>query len=212
MGITTKEWYDIPSPGLMFFQTSPQEVLQMEPIRYKSQEMFSRNKVNNNIMCVRDTILAPAEESSIDEHLLLIDNQSICNAFANGKYLWNIRDDPYRQYLRAHCNSGVTYTNKICDLPRYYNPICYKPKGIDNILSIGSVQKYYLGTYNNQYGNEIVVHIPQQPTFKMTKAGLFYHDMIHLLKNKIMLTSWWIIHFPPPHKYKKIINITPTLM
>ena len=35
MGIPTKEWYDIPYPGLIFFQTSSQEVLQMEPITDK---------------------------------------------------------------------------------------------------------------------------------------------------------------------------------
>ena len=29
MVIPTEEWDDIPSPGLMFFQTSPQEFLQM---------------------------------------------------------------------------------------------------------------------------------------------------------------------------------------
>ena len=37
MDITTKEWDDITSPGLMFYQTSSQEVLYMEPITYKFQ-------------------------------------------------------------------------------------------------------------------------------------------------------------------------------
>ena len=46
------------------------------------------------------------------------------------------------------------------------------------------VQKHHILTYNCQYGNEFVVNIPHRPTFKMTKDGLFYHDMMHLLKNK----------------------------
>ena len=51
-------------------------------------------------------------------------------------------------------------------------------------MSLWLVQKYHIVTYNNQYGNEFVIHIPQQPIFKMTKAGLFYHVMMNLLKNK----------------------------
>ena len=38
MGIPTKEWHDIPSPGLVFYQTSSQAVLQMEANTYISQE------------------------------------------------------------------------------------------------------------------------------------------------------------------------------
>ena len=56
--------------------------------------------------------------------------------------------------------------------------------GTSNILYIDLVQKNHLVTYNIKYINEFVVHIPQQPIFKMTKSGLFYHDMRHLLKNK----------------------------
>ena len=39
-------------------------------------------------------------------------------------------------------------------------------------------------TYNSQYGNLFVVHIPHRPTFKITKAFLFYHNMTHLIKYK----------------------------
>ena len=76
------------------------------------------------------------------------------------------------------------HTPKKYDLPRYYDPEWYKPKGIDNILSLGLVQKNHPVTYNSQDWNELVVHIPQRPTFKMTNYGLFYHDIGHLLKNK----------------------------
>ena len=78
----------------------------------------------------------------------------------------------------------MTNTNNIGDLPGYSDPVRYNPKGIANILSLGLVQKNHPMTYNSRYGNEFVIHSPQRPTFKMTKAGIFYHDMRHLLKNK----------------------------
>ena len=91
----------------------------METLTDKVQEVFSRNKRNAKIMCVVDTILAAKSESSIDKNWCLIDNQSTCNALINEKYLSNIEYDPDGKYLRVHCNGGVTYTNKIGDLPGY---------------------------------------------------------------------------------------------
>ena len=135
-------------------------------------------------MHVGDTILAAAAEAGIDENLCLLDNQSTCNAFIDGKYISNIRDDPNGQYLRVHCNTGLKQTNKIGDLPGYSDPVWYNPKGTANILSFGLVQKNHPVTYNSKDGNEFVIHSTQRPTFKMTKAGMFYHDMRHLLKNK----------------------------
>ena len=41
-----------------------------------------------------------------------------------------------------HCNSGVTYTNKIGDLTGYSNPVWYNSKGIAKTLSLGLVQKH----------------------------------------------------------------------
>ena len=135
-------------------------------------------------MHVGYTILAAAAEAGIDENWCLLDNQSTCNAFINGKYLSNIRYAPDGKYPRVHCNAVVTHTNNIGDLLGYSDPVCYKPKGIANILSLGLFQKNHPVTFNSRDGNEFVIHIPQWPTLKMTKAGLFYHDMRHLLKNK----------------------------
>ena len=68
IGIPTKEWDDLPSPGIIFFQTLSHEVLHMEPITNKVQEVLSRNKRNSNIMLLLDNILADAAESGIDEN------------------------------------------------------------------------------------------------------------------------------------------------
>ena len=85
-------------------------------------------------MHVGGTILSAASEPGIAENWCLLDNQSTHNAFINGKYLSNIRDAPDGKYLRVHFNAGVAYTNNICDLPGYLNPVWYNPKGISNIL------------------------------------------------------------------------------
>ena len=66
---------------------------------------------------VGDDILAAAAEAGIDENWCLLENQSICNAFINRKYLPNIIDAPYVKYFCVHCYSGVNYTNNIGDLP-----------------------------------------------------------------------------------------------
>ena len=113
----TKEWGESPYPGLMFFQTSTQEVPQTEPINNIV------NKGNARIMHVGDTILAAATEAGIDENLCLIDNQSTCNTFINRKYFSNIIYAPDGKYLRVHCNAAVTHTKKIGNLHKYSDPV-----------------------------------------------------------------------------------------
>ena len=77
MPYLTKEWGELLSPGLMFYQTSTQEVPQTEPIN------SSVNKSNASIMHVGDTILYDAGEAGTDENWCLFDNQSTCNALIN---------------------------------------------------------------------------------------------------------------------------------
>ena len=127
---------------------------------------------------------AAAEDGIKKTNGCLIDNQSTCNAFINVKYMSNIINFPDRQYLCVHYNAGVTYTKNIGDLPGYSNPVWYNPKGIANIISLGLAQKHHIVTHNIQDVNEFIFHIPQCPTLKMTKSGLFCHDIGHLLKKK----------------------------
>ena len=77
MGYPTKEWFKLPSPGLMFCQTLTQEVRQTHPINNIVK------KVNSRIMHVDYTILADEVEARIDENWCLLDNQSTFNAFIN---------------------------------------------------------------------------------------------------------------------------------
>ena len=52
----------------MFFQKPPQEVLQMEAITDKVQEVLSCNKRKTKIMRLGDTILDAAAEAGIDKN------------------------------------------------------------------------------------------------------------------------------------------------
>ena len=155
----------------------------MEPSTYEAQYVFFHNKRNANIISVVDNILDSASEAGIDENWCLLDNQSTCKAFINGKYMSKIRDSPDGKYLCFHCKTGVTYTNNIGDLTGYSNPVWYNPKGVANVLSLRLAKKH-LVTYKIQEGNEFSIHSPQRPIFKITKAGIFHHDMIPLLKKK----------------------------
>ena len=74
-----KEWGELPSPGLMFCQTSTQESRQTESINNSVRKGYSR------IKHVGNTILAAAADSGIDENWCLLDNQLTCNAFINRK-------------------------------------------------------------------------------------------------------------------------------
>ena len=133
MGSPTKEWSKLPSPGLMFFRNSTEEVRQTETTNN------SVRKVDDSIMYMGNTIIAAAAEAGIGENWCLLDNQSICNAFINKKYLSNVRDAPNGQHICFHCKSGVKNTNKNFDLPRYSDPVWYNPKRISKILSLGLV-------------------------------------------------------------------------
>ena len=112
-------------------------------------------------MRVGYTILFYAEESGIDENWFLLNNQSTCNYFIDGKYLSIIIYSTDVKYLRVHYNEGVTYTNKIGVLPVYQNKVWCNTKGIENTLSLVLVQKHHTVKYNSQYENYFFVHIPQ---------------------------------------------------
>ena len=101
----------------MFCQTSLQYLLKTQPINDKIKVEFLDNTENISVMIVGDNILVAAEEAEIDEHCCLLENQSTCNSFINQKYLSNTRDKPNKQYIRVHCNAGLTYTNKIGAFP-----------------------------------------------------------------------------------------------
>ena len=81
MGAPTEEWGKPTSPGLMFCQTSTQEIPQTEPINNIVK------KGNARIIHLDDTILGAIAEAGIDENWCFLDSQSTCNTFINEKYL-----------------------------------------------------------------------------------------------------------------------------
>ena len=79
MGSPTEEWGELPTPGLMFCQTSTKEAQHIESINN------SVRKGDANIMHVGDSILDAESEAGIDENWRLLDNQLTCNVFINEK-------------------------------------------------------------------------------------------------------------------------------
>ena len=57
---------------------------------------------NTTIIHVGDIVLAAAAEAGIDQNWCLLDNESTCNAFINGKYLSNIIGNPDGKYILVH--------------------------------------------------------------------------------------------------------------
>ena len=108
MGIPTEEWDDLPSPGLMLCNNSLQEVFQTDPVTDKTKEAFLHNKGNASVMRVGDTILDAAANAVIDGNWCLLENQSTCNAFINGKYILNTINAPDRKFIHAYYNEGVS--------------------------------------------------------------------------------------------------------
>ena len=74
-------------------------------------------------MSVGDTILDATSEAGFDENWCLIVNKSMWNAFINFKYMSNTRDSPDGKYRHLYFNTGVTYTNHICELSGYSYPV-----------------------------------------------------------------------------------------
>ena len=68
MGSPTEEWGELPSPGLMFCQTSTQKAQQNESINN------SVRKGDASIMHVGNTILDAAAQSGVDENWYLLNN------------------------------------------------------------------------------------------------------------------------------------------
>ena len=131
MGISTNKWDDIPYPRIIFYPDLITKILADGTHHWWIQRnVFAQKTQHQHNVC---GIYHPwcFSRTSIDKNEYLLDNQSTCNAFVNGRYLPNIRDAPDRQYIRVHWNVGVTYTNKIGDLPGYSKPVWYNPCHLD---------------------------------------------------------------------------------
>jgi hypothetical protein len=104
---------------------------------------------------------------------ILLDNQSTVNVFYNKQLLKNILQSD--THMDIHCNTGVTTTDLIGDLPGY-GEVWYHPNGIANILSLARVKEKHRVTFDSKGDNQFVVHKSDGITrcFKQLLRGLYY--------------------------------------
>jgi hypothetical protein len=107
---------------------------------------------------------------------ILLDNQSTVDVFHKASLLKRIRASD-SGHMDIHCNTGVTSTNLVGDLPGY-GTVWYHPNGTANILSLNKVKERYRMTYDSTNGNAFVVHKGNgtSHTFQQSPRGLFYMD------------------------------------
>jgi hypothetical protein len=116
------------------------------------------------------------KEDRVPSSWILLDNQSTVDVFHHAGLLKNIRTGD--GHMDIHCNSGVTSTNLIGDLPGY-GEVWYHPNGIANILSLKRVKtRGHRVTYDSSKANEFHMHKADGTIriFKESPCGLYYSD------------------------------------
>jgi hypothetical protein len=101
------------------------------------------------------SVLLNQPSSAVPNDWILLDNQSVVNVFYNERLLKNIRKAD--SFMDIHCNTGVTSTNLIGDLPGY-GEVWYHPNGIANILALAQVKDRHRVTFDStDGGNQFVI-------------------------------------------------------
>ena len=183
MGTTSNDWDNMDTPQLMFYQTWSENVNQMEENSQEHWSALTHTPPNILHTKVGDFIFIQGRSKAIDTNWCLLKNKSTCNEFVNKKYLRNTRKAPNGWVMHVHFNLGTTITDLIGDLPGFNNPIWCNQYGIEKFYLWIWLQSFIV-TYDSEgdYPNDLIINIPLHPSLWMSKGGLYYHDMHHLLK------------------------------
>jgi hypothetical protein len=84
--------------------------------------------------------------AQVSKNWILLGNLSMVDVFCSSKLLKNIQKTNNMMHIK--CNTGVTCTNWVGNLPGY-GQVWYKKNGIANILSLSKVEEKYQITYNS---------------------------------------------------------------
>ena len=103
--------------------------------------------------------------------VVLLDNQSSENVFANAELVTDIR--PSKKTLQLATNAGVLKTNQIATVP-LFGEVWYNPEAITNIFSLAKMIQQHKVTFDSSKEDAFIVHMgAQEIKFKRTSNNLY---------------------------------------
>eukprot|EP00536_Pseudo-nitzschia_multiseries_P006584 jgi/Psemu1/15677/gm1.15677_g len=116
-------------------------------------------------------------EGGVNPYWILLDSQSSLNLIVNPALVTNIRPAPNNGFMNIHCNSGVSRTNLIADLPRF-GVVWFYEGGLANVLSLALVPDQYQVIVDTSIDNALYVHKDGGTRrFQRSACNLYYCDM-----------------------------------
>eukprot|EP00536_Pseudo-nitzschia_multiseries_P000823 jgi/Psemu1/1867/gm1.1867_g len=116
-------------------------------------------------------------EGGVNPYWILLDSESSLNLIVNLELVTNIRQAPNGGFMNIHCNSGVSKTNLIANLPGF-GVVWFYANGLANILSLALVLDQYRVTMDTSINNAIYVHKDSGTRrFQRSDCNLYYCDM-----------------------------------
>ena len=91
--------------------------------------------------------------------------------------------------MNLHCQSGISTTNMVADLPGYPKLVRFSKHGIANTLSLSKASNRYKVTFDSEDNNGFIVHGEHKnDRFIQSKAGLFYLDTLSKQETSLVTT------------------------
>eukprot|EP00536_Pseudo-nitzschia_multiseries_P006631 jgi/Psemu1/15767/gm1.15767_g len=144
-----------------------------------------------------DNIKEEQPDGGVNPYWILLDSESYLNLIVNPDLVTNIQQAPSGGLMNIHCNSGVSKTNLIADLPGF-DVVWFYTDGLANVLSLALVSDQYQVTMDTSIDNAIYVHKDGGTRrFQRSKCNLYYymqetlgfptsHELIKTIDNKII--------------------------
>eukprot|EP00536_Pseudo-nitzschia_multiseries_P000330 jgi/Psemu1/757/gm1.757_g len=116
-------------------------------------------------------------EGGVNPYWILLDSESSLNLIVIPELVTNIREAPNNGFMNIHCNSGVSRTNLIADLPGF-GVVWFYEGGLANVLSLALVSDQYRVTMDTSIDNALYVHKDGGPRrFQRSNCNLYYCDI-----------------------------------
>eukprot|EP00536_Pseudo-nitzschia_multiseries_P010661 jgi/Psemu1/26659/gm1.26659_g len=160
------------------FTPSPQTTYMFLNIGIASQDQEDSNGPSYCFGQDVEYLFSQSEsEGGVNPYWILLDSQSSLNLIVNPALVTNIRLAPNGGFMNIHCNSGVSKTNLIADLPGF-GVVWFYADGLANVLSLALVSDQYRVIVDISIDNALYVHKDGGTRrFKRSTCNLYYCDM-----------------------------------